>query len=528
MNLDNLNNIDEHIRKPGYLLFLVIVLLFLIIGFVNMLDHNSGDAQILGRYSLLYFGFLVTYLLGILVWVILLFKPNDDRWLKTSLDFVQKRPILGMGILATWPVILWHMFTRERWLNFPAMQVTIIVFMLLAGGLILFYRWDDKTRPLLWRKAIVYPLAFLLVIEIVFQSLTLFGGLPNLTLVTDSFAPFGRVYHTNEGFGNGMANSKGWYYPPFRLLPESHRVMILGDSFIQALQIEPEQNLGVLLEQLINQDLPEGEIVEILALGNPDYGPGLYLNPPMIDFAIDEFEPDEVISFFDLGNDFQTADSPNTDQLYFLIGENGEVEIHPDSFGQRHDYQHAVLHGYEGFQLNRFLQSHYLTLRYVRQMATASIVSAETTSVPAKGDLDLPNAFVFNETLNDEAMAIATGHLQIAHAHLQEKGVDFRLVTIPVFTDVVYEGTAWNTQFGQSDLLLPERELRTFAAANDIPFLGLGAYMVSELTPTEAQTLYFNEGRGHFTPAGHETVAKAVYQCFFAQTAAPGSGCDAR
>jgi hypothetical protein len=528
MNVEKLNHLEERIEKPAYLLFLVIVLLFLIIGFVNFIDHDSQDAMFFGRYSLPYFGILIGYFLGMVGWASLLRRPNNDLWLTKLLDTVQQRPILGLGVWAAFPLVLWHMFTQERWLGLPAFQATVLVIMLLTGGLILFYRWDDETRPQLWRRIIVYLLVIFLVAEIIVQLLAFLGLLPNITRLTDSFAPYSRVYHTAEGHGDGITNSFGWYYPEFRLLPDSHRILIFGDSFIQALQVEPEQNLGILLEQFVNEDAPEGQIIEVLALGNPNYGPGLYLNPPMIDFAVEAFEPDEVITFFDLGSDFQTASGPEGRELYFVIGENGDIELHPGSAGLLHTYQHEVLHGYEGFQPVHLISSHYLTPRLVRNLVDPAPISAEAAVSP-QSDVALPNHFVFYEDSNEEAMAIATGLIKIAHDHLADKGIAFYLVTIPAFTEAFYAQTEWNTQFGTADLLLPERALREFAAENDIPFLGLGGYLAaSDTSPEQVQALYFNNGRGHFTPAGHQWAATAVYACFFAQTATPDAGCDQR
>jgi hypothetical protein len=525
MNVEKLNHLEDRIEKPAYVLFLVVVLLFLIIGFVNFIDHDSQDAVFFGRYSLSYFGVLTGYLLGMLGWAALLRRPNNDRWLTTLLDAVQRRPFLGVAILAAFPVVLWHMFTQERWLNLPAFQATVLVMMLLTGGLILFYRWHDETRPQLWRRVIVFVLAGFLIIEIVAQLLAFMGLLPNVTRLTDSFAPYSRVYHSAEGHGNGTTNRFGWYYPEFRLMPDSHRILLFGDSFVQALQIAPEQNLGVLLEHLLNENVQEGQIVEVLAMGNPDYGPGLYLNPPMIDFAIEAFEPDEVIAFFDLGSDFQTASGPEGKELYFVIDENGDVELHPGSAGLLHTYQHEVLHGYEGFQPVHFISSHYLTPQLVRNLMDPGAISAETPSPP--DDIDLPNYFVFYEESNEEALAVATGLIKIANGHLTEKGIAFRLVTIPVFTEAFYVQAEWNTQFGTADLLLPERKLREFAAQNEIPFLGLGGYLAaSGWSPEEIRPFYFNNGHGHFTPNGHQWVAAAVYACFYAQTAGVNSACD--
>jgi hypothetical protein len=46
------------------------------------------------------------------------------------------------------------------------------------------------------------------------------------------------------------------------------------------------------------------------------------------------------------------------------------------------------------------------------------------------------------------------------------------------------------------------------------------------MSPAAVQDLYFAEGQGHLTPAGHEFVAEAIYECFYAQTLTAADGCD--
>ena len=94
-------------------------------------------------------------------------------------------------------------------------------------------------------------------------------------------------------------------------------------------------------------------------------------------------------------------------------------------------------------------------------------------------EVNLPNGFVFDPRTNKEAVRIASSQINMANEQLERVGVGVKLVTIPVFTDEFYEQAEWNTQFGNSDLLLPEQEMRESAAAYGIPYLGLGTYMAS-------------------------------------------------
>lgn len=534
MTVEKLDHLEERIRKPGYLLLLVVVLLFLIIGFVDLIDYSSPDAVVFGRYSLSYFVALLGYTAVMLAWASLLLRPNDDRWLTTTLDFIQNHPLLAVAILIGIALVFAAMIVpgqriHGRFLEYPALQTTIFVVLSLAGGLILFYKWGDDSRPQMWRKIVVGVLGVLLVTELAFQALAFFGLLPNLNTPQDSFAPYARVYQSEEGLGNGMTNSYGRYAPPFELLPDARRIALVGDSFVQGLQVSKDDNMGTLLQHKLDEQGAQPS--EVLTLGYPDYGPGMYLNNWMLTVNRREFAPDDVITFFDLGSDFQVVEGPGYDVPFYEYVGQGRVQLNLEYFfTDIHNYEHAVMYGHEGFQPVRVLGSHYLTPRVLSKVLgePSTVLADEATSRPS-ADIDLPNGFVFKADTNDEAMLIAKGHLQMAQEQLGFSDTGMSLVTIPAFTDAFFAQDSWNTAFGESDLLLPEIELRRWAELNQMPFLGLGAVMAaSGMSPQEVQALYFEDGRGHFTPAGHAFAADAVHQCFFAQTLTPEQGCDRR
>jgi hypothetical protein len=536
MTVEKLNRLEERIQKPGYLLLLVVVLLFLVIGFVDLIDDVSRNPVIFGLYSLKYFAILVVYTLGMLAWASLLLRPNDDRWLTKTLDFIQFHPPLAVGILVSIAVFFTAMLLPRRGIQglavqAPALQVTIFVVLTIFGGLILFYKWGDESRPKLWRKIVVIFLAGLLLVELVLQALAYFGQLPSLTTTRDSFSPYTRVYQSDEGLGSGFANNYGRYVPDFTLQPGSQRIALVGGPFLQALQIKKDQNLGVVLQEHIDQNLQEGERpIEILTLGYPDYGPGMYLSNWMLNVNIKEFKPEEAIVFFDLGSDFQTADGPGYDVPYFEYLGQGKVKLNLEAFfTDLHNAEHAVYRGHEGFQFVRALGSHYLTPHVALSLLKEPKVRAEAPAPEENGDIDLVNGFMFDRDTDDVAMLIAEGLIYRAQQQLARADAGISLVTIPVFTDAFYEQETWNTQFGDSDLLMPERELQTFAENLGFPFLGLGTYMAAQdLTPQQVQKLYYKDGRGHFTPEGHAFVAEAVYRCFFARDLPPEAGCDLR
>lgn len=542
MTLNSLDTLEERIQKPGYLLFLVVVLLLLIVGFVDLIDYQALLPDVLGRYGLRYFVVMVGYTIFMLAWASLLLKPNDDRLITGVLDFLQMHPLLAVGalvliVLANVVIINAGTTIDGAILTLPAFQIVMLSISLLFAGAILFYKWGDESRPQRWRKIVLAVLGILLVIELLLQALAFFGALPgdlSTTQSYDSYSPYNRIYQSGEGFGSGLTNNFGRYAPPFDLLPDSHRVAILGDSFVEGLQVRKEENFGVLLEEQLaaaNQGEP---VSEVLSLGHPDLGPGIYLSNWMLAAMASELEPQEAIILFDLGSDFQTVDRAGTGSPFFVYEGQGQVQLDISSFwNDLHEVEHYVHRGYEGLQTVLILKTNYLTPRFLweslSKVAAASEEKSATENISTEFDIDRANGFVFNEQTNEEALLIASSQINMAREQLDRYGMEIKLVTNPTFTENFFRQEEWNTTFGNSDLLLPERELRQSAANYGIPFLGLGAYMQAQgLTPAEVQSLYFEEGLGHLTPEGHEFVAEALYECFYAQSLGPEQGCDVR
>ena len=540
---NSLDTLEDRIQKPGYLLFLTLVLLLLIVGLVDIIDFVHEDDPILfGRYDVKYFVMMVVYTILTLAWISLLRKPNDDRLLTGILDAVQSRPTLAVSVLVLLALVFFTTLVVAEILEglvstLPAFQVTVLTLTLLSFGMVLFYKFGDTSRPQRWRKIVVVVLVVLLLIELLLQLLTVLGAFPVDLSAPDSiedYAAYNRIYQSEEGFGHGLTNSFGWYAPDFELLPGSHRIVILGDSFVQGYQVGKEQGFGARLEEHLAADDSIEQTHEVLPLGHPDRGPGLYLSEWLLSVMLEAFEPDEAIVFFDMGNDFQTVDRAGTGYPYFVVDEAGRAALDRTRYWyDLHKAEHHVFRGYVGFQPGLILGSNYLTYRLIYDNAARVLGSTNNAegAEPASTEYEiaLENGFVFNPQTNDKALDIAAWHIKVAQEQLAPAGVVVKLVTNPVFSDAFFRQETWNTQFGNSDLLLPESQLREAAAENSIAFLGLGSYMEAQgLSPADVQTLYFDQGRGHYTPAGHEFVAEAIYQCFYAQTLTPEYGCDLR
>ncbi|MCB0011860.1 MAG: hypothetical protein KDE34_08165 [Anaerolineales bacterium] len=527
--LENLNTLEERIEKPGYLLFVVVTLLLLIISFVNVISFEGYGDPILGKFSIIHIVALIGMGVLLLGWASLLWRPNDDRWLQWVLDRVANRPVFLLGLTAAYIVALWHMFTATTWLNLPALWTALLLFMIIFGAMVLLHNWDGPPKPGLLRRGLVYFVATFVVVELLAQLLALAGLLPSITTTLTTMAPFDRIYFVGPDVTvDTMANRYGYHAADFRLAEGEHRIALIGDQVVRALEVPADESLGGLL----NQALPNFNIhknnVEVLPLGFPDYGAAVYLYVNLWYLYEDAFAPDEIIIFLDFNNDFQIVNA--SDEFYPYFYRDGDEAIISDyDWYVRHDRAHEALWGLDGYQPRRLLRSHILSVALLRNFLAPEPVVASNRIPAPQEDIPLPNSFVFYEESNDEVMFILLEQLREFVVNAQEKGTKVTLVTVPVFPDAFYaqaEAIDWTTQFGAADLFLPERELSAFAAANGVRFVGMGEYMrEAGLSAADIQALYYPAADGGLTPAGHKFFADAVINCFYGDFVVINSGC---
>lgn len=486
---------------------------------------------------------------GLLVWLVLLAKPDwiaDRLW--RAVHRAQETPWQVSYLLVALVGIGAAFLLVPQFARLPFWQPAMMALVLLGMAVLIFSGLRPWHKVQIWRKATITVLVTLLAIEGGFQLVAFGGLLPGAYDIAGLYTPYGRVYFSEEGFGNGVANNFGWYYPNFRLEADSYRILILGDTFIQGLQVKPTQNVGVRLQTLLEQNQPE-QNVEVLALGMPGFGPGLYLSLTRLEHAIQVFKPDEIIVFFNLGSDFQATTQPAGYDLYYLL-EGGHARIHDDSFNYEHDLKHLIADGYDPIgNAAMLVGSHLLTPKIVRQWLTGQAQAAQ----PVGNEYDLPgfkgvvaktrpfdqthniidavdlvavpgkNNFMFETAGNqraEDALTVATSLLHLAHDFAEIKGIELKVVTIPTFPPAFYtefQGRAWQPELGPYDLFKPERALREFAETKGIPFLSMGEWLFEQGVPVEEiKSLYFRDGLGHFTPKGHAYFAESTFDCFYA------------
>ena len=559
MVVENVNGTELRFKYPDRLLVVVIAFVFWGVGLLDLLGHSSADPDVFGLYSLPLFFLIIVYGSALLLWLALFFNSNLLSRVVDGIRYIQNRTWLVLTLLGGLAIGLWLIFEWDRWSRFPGLQFTAFGMTVLAVVILLFSNWKDG-RNQWWRRVIAYPLFFIFIIEAVFQVMAWFGLLPGLQTIGGDFVPYERIYYNAEGLRNDYANRYGWYFSDFVLEDEGNRILILGGSYVQGLQVQPEQQINVVLSGIVNQGNNENETqTEFISIGLPGFG----LSPFLYDDSMTEFPNtimfDEMIVLFHLGDDFQSP-IPSHNSIRYTVGETNEVEVDPEDARVRHDLTHYFLRGYMSFQLVETLRSNYLTPKVIAGLVKSREKETKTTgAVPGNGEYDFPrlvgfvndsytltepghagikatersvisegNNFMFIRGGNadtDRAKVIADNMLGTAQEIARANNITLRVVTIPVFPDAFYNSYPagnWEPEVGGYDLFLPEQALVEIALKYDISILPMGQYMLRNgLTVEEIRSLYLSNEQGSFSSRGHEYFAQAIYSCFYSNQEQP-------
>ena len=408
------------------------------------------------------------------------------------------------------------------------LTVKTFLALLLASALLLAAPW--VLRPRL-KQNLLLLLVSLLVIELFLEGVAWAGLLPGVN--TKQRLPWGRVYWTGEGRGNGIRNRHGWYYPGFNLTT-TNRIALIGDSFVEAVEIKRGDNLGV---RLGGQLAGPWKDYSVLSLGNHGTGPAHYLE--VLQYAHRNFQVREAVLVLYLGNDLTDCSAAMAlhvvnDFLYYRLDPAGRLTLTPADEAKRTAYAASLgaPHQPPWLQTPWILTSHCMSLQIplsirdklaLRRRGQAGgqpggFVPMDT-SLAQLGLKAAPFA-VDPDPASREAMTILTALLQRSADFCAEHSIKLRLVTVPFFPPDFYasqQGTAWSSRIGDHDFLKPERDIAAWAGQHHISVLPLGEWMQRQKLDVSAiRSLYFTGGSGHFTEAGHRFIAGAMAANFYA------------
>jgi len=417
---------------------------------------------------------------------------------------------VGFALLCVLQILTFYT-DRRLYLVFGACSLSVLLWISL----------NERMRLL--RRGILLLATWGVLIEGTLQVVALFGLLPGVNISYP--IPYSRLYWTKEGFSNGLRNSMGFHYPKSRFASDVHRVAILGDSFVEAVQVSERENLGVLLEKKLCEEKIRCE-TEVIGFGESGYGPAHYYE--LLKLVVQDSAPNEVILLFYLGNDFrnllqEVQETPPGDYIYYRnIGESKDIELDPGS---------AAVVSYLGESWQRYrnrpfadlprsLATYLISTHLVRQIPglIANYRKVEKEDAVSRGISD----FVFEDSPRDlsiKAFSLNRELLRKMADLTRDKGVRLRVVTVPFFPRAFFTAQSvadWDLRYEGYDYLSPERELANQCAAFGIDFLPMGETFRREgWTSERIEKLFFANGQGHFTPDGHQHYADVISKRWF-------------
>jgi len=418
------------------------------------------------------------------------------------------------------------MFANYLHANGQAVAKAKMVWLAAAVSIFLFaaaWRFSLKVKFKIF--AVLFSL---LLVEILLQAAAWLGVLPAVN--TKLKAPFARIYWTAEGRGNNFRNRFGWHFPEFDLKAPK-RIAVIGDSFVEAVEVGRDQNEAADLQKLLKQKSPDWSV---LALGTHGTSPAYYLDA--LDYAQRHFQPQEAIIVIYLGNDINES-SPLLNYtapqnfIYYDLDANGQLVLNPASATAREEFDRGLEFSHQPLlaTLPVILNSYCMTLQMmdslrddwkrrdgIRKLAASDPEAAKFGRV----GLSL-KPYVVNDPQGQHAMTVMLAELTLMKQRCETNHVKLRFITVPFFPPQFYatqHGADWSEKIDGYDFLLPDRQIAAFARSQGIPFLSFAdSLKAKKITAEEIRDLYFTNGSGHFTARGHELCAEAMFNTFYDQ-----------
>jgi len=342
---------------------------------------------------------------------------------------------------------------------------------------------------------------FLAILEVVLRTTHLFGARPSWSkpdpIIGHRYSP-GRIYwirKENPKPITGRINKYGFRDKDWPLKkPEGlYRIAVIGDSYVEAFQVESDKTFLALTEKALNNR--HNLKVELMNFGVS----GVTQTEELMILQDDvlRFNPDMVILFFCPGNDIDDI-SPKTasrPRPFFYINQHGELSL-DTSFSQTLSYkiksfinpikQHSALISLLAERYNVYQQSN----RKITWEDKKTIMGALTLATAKPSPLFLEN-YRLNKLLIKRMAEIC-----------KDKGIRFLLVVEDINPKIHKTlksiDPTYNPDFFEDDM-------RAFADSIGIEFLGLERAF-REVYEKEGKSLHW----GHWNYEGHELVAELL------------------
>lgn len=312
-------------------------------------------------------------------------------------------------------------------------------------------------------------------------------------------------------------NNFGLHGPDYTLQkpPGVFRVLIVGDSFPQALQVEIEQGFPYLLQQQLNQH--SSQKIEVINLSVDAYGTDREL---LLYAALGwQFQPDLVLLSFYTGNDVQDNDIDLETRRYgyrlnrpfFTLGTDGQsLQLHNSPV-----FDPALFSGSPAYSWLTTLQANQTASPPENPPEHPLVIAPApnyTLEYPVELGLYLPeDAHWTNAWKLTEALILQFRNL------VKIQNIPFAALIIPDrravqaedWSDTIISYGKLLPVLRQTNPTAPNSRLEKFLFDNNIPALDLTWTLRSWAQSKPQDRLYFADN-GHFNANGHAIAAERI------------------
>jgi hypothetical protein len=345
---------------------------------------------------------------------------------------------------------------------------------------------------------------------------------------------------SKEGFSEGYFNSHGFrdrersYEKP----ANTFRILVLGDSQVEALQVALEDTFTAILEKELNAESCKTHF-EVLSFGLSGFGTAeeymRYMN-----FGID-YSPDMVMLAVTTGNDIQDNSkflSWESMRVYFNLDDKGNlvldrslVDTYDSSLTLRKRlFQTLKRHSY----LASLVSERWFLFKQLLSRARFEQVHSSVENVPeAKKLSEFSELNIYLPDMSHrwrEAYEITKALILKLKSAVELNGSKFVLVTLTNAEQVHPEqGEEFSKQYGLTfDFEQPNKILGEFANQHAITTLQLMPSFRNYHVETGQYLHGFGSGTiGHWNERGHSLAAKEIHKFLTAKRLIPMDSCIA-
>ena len=298
--------------------------------------------------------------------------------------------------------------------------------------------------------------------------------------------------------------------------PGVYRIVVLGDSYSEALQVDREQAYWAQLpQQLAACGFQKDRQIEVLNFGISGYGTAQeYL---MLQSTAIRYQPDLVLLQFTNGNDVRNnsfALEVEKDRPFFMLGADGELRLDEGfaaspGFRARSSFVSETLR--RTTDRSRVLQ----LARYVKEHAGSFIPKANANGGAEQG-LEVAVLAAPRDPLWEDAWRVTEGLIVKTGEFAQRNGARFAVVTVPYAIQVHPDAklrAALQAKLGVPDLFYPDRRVAALAEKGGMLVLPLAPEMQALAEKDGTHFHGFDEasrGRGHWNADGHRAAAAII------------------